>query len=175
MRPFIYLVALVTVFILAAFACGADAKTIVATAATMLIGLGSVLQIADVNLKVTKALPNGAATITSDGIDLGHSTRGDHLAMCSLVLNAPACTTGELGDTQTLTYSIEHDDASDFSGVATLFSSVIVQTGAGGAGAVAAEKEFTLPPDVKRYVRAKCVKTGATNASTASLTLALKF
>jgi len=169
MRPFLYLLALAVFFVVAAFACGVEA------AGFLTLGLGSVMQVADVGLKVTKALPNGAASITSDGIDLGHSTRGDHLAACTLVLNAPACTTTQLGDTQTLTYSIEHDDASDFGTVATLFSSVIVQTGAGGAGDVAAEKEFSLPPDVKRYVRAKCTKTGATNASTASLTLALKF
>lgn len=128
----------------------------------------------DAELTKSFALPNGAATTNSAGIDLANSTKGDFVADGELVVNAPACTTGQLGDTQTLTYSVRHDDAADFSTDAELMPAVIVQTGAGGAGAAAAEKRLRLPTNVKRYVRVRCVKTGASNASTASCEMSFR-
>ncbi len=123
----------------------------------------------------TKALPNGAATISTDGLDLGHGDKGDFLANAEYVIESPALTTGELPDGQTLTYSIEHDTDPAFGTVAVLQASVAVITGAGGAGAAAANFAVRLPVDVKRYVRTKCVKTGAANASTKSVTGRLQF
>jgi hypothetical protein len=119
-------------------------------------------------------LPNGAATTNSLGIDLGNSSRGDFVADCELVVNAPELTTGELGDTQTITYSVRHDDNADFSTDEALFNSVIVQTGAGGVGDGAEEKRLRLPTNVKRYIRLRAVKTGATNASTAAGEMSLR-
>ncbi len=124
----------------------------------------------DASLKVTKALPNGAATVYSDGIDLGISTRGDFLAQVELLLSAPAMATGVLGDAATMKYSIEHDDAEGFGTVAALQTDFLVQTGAGGAGAAAASKRFRFPTNVKRYVRIKAVNSAAGNASAVSLT-----
>lgn len=132
------------------------------------------LNIKDAELTKSFALPNGAATTNSAGIDLATSNRGDFVADCELVVNAPACTTGQLGDTQTLTYSVRHDDNADFSTDSELMPAVVVQTGAGGAGAVAAEKRLRLPLNVKRYVRVRCVKTGASNASTASCEMSIR-
>lgn len=142
-----------------------------------LFGLGTGFSMRDATLKVTKALPNGAATTYSAGIDLGKGTYGDHLADCEILITAPALTTTELGDTQTIAYSIEHDTDSAFGTTATItgFASIITQTGAGGAGAAGTTARLRLPTSVKRYIRLKQVKTGASDASTSSGTLEVLF
>lgn len=129
--------------------------------------------IKDTLLKVTKALPNGAASTTSDGIDLGHGTRGDFVAPCELKISAPALGVTPLPDAKTMIFIVEHDDASNFSGVATLLDRVIIQTGAGGAGAAAATKTVRLPVDTKRYVRVKATGSASGDASGSSFTAEL--
>lgn len=122
----------------------------------------------DALLSVSKALPNGAATISSDPIDLG---KGPKLADGELLLEIPALATGLLPDTQTVTYTIEScADAAFGSGVVS-HAQGTVQTGAGGAGAVATKVRHKPASTSHRYWRAKAVKTGAANASAASLTL----
>lgn len=132
-------------------------------------------RVEDKQLQRTLALPNGANTTNGTGFDLEHGALGGFFADAEIVINAPALTTGELGDTQTITYSLRHSDAADFSGDSELLGNLIVQTGAGGAGAAAAEKRVRLPSNVKRYVRARAVKTGASNASTANATTKMVF
>jgi hypothetical protein len=124
----------------------------------------------DAQLTKTKALPNGAATTNSDPIDLGATSRSDFVADHEVLISAPALTTTELADTQTIKYTLEHDSDSAFGGAATVpgFADVITQTGAGGAGAAAATHRGKLPTNVKRFIRLKQVKTGASNASTSS-------
>lgn len=130
----------------------------------------------DANLIITRALPNGAATVNSNGIDLGSKTAwGDRLAQCELLLSAPALTTTQQPDAKTLTYTIQHDDASDFGSAATLAGSVIVQTGAGGAGAAAATFRMKIPTNCKRYVRVAIVGSATGDSSGASATLELLF
>jgi len=130
----------------------------------------------DANLIKTKALPNGAAAVNSDGIDLGAlSGRGARLAEAEFLLTAPALTTTELADTQTITYKFQHDDDAAFGSPTTLADGVIVQTGAGGAGAVGQTFRLRPPTNCQRYVRIVATKTGASNASTASLTFELLF
>jgi len=124
----------------------------------------------DTALKVTKALPNGAATVYSAGIDLGHGSRGDFLANAEVKISAPALTTTQQPNAKTLTYTIQHDDDAAFGTVADLYPGVLVQTGAGGAGAAAATFTARLPVDVKRYVRVKAVGSATGDASAASLT-----
>lgn len=136
--------------------------------------LGTVLGRADKLLTFTAALPNGAASTTSTAIDLETvAPANDLLAHVEFEVQAPALTTGQLGDTQTITYIVETSATSDFSSITTLIASLAVQTGAGGAGAVAVTKRFQLPTDCQRFVRIKATKTGASNASTASLTFRL--
>jgi hypothetical protein len=145
-------------------------------ASLSLAALGIGYLVKDAELRRTHALPNGAATTQSaTGIDLGLSSRSDFLAEGEVLVTAPTLTTGELGDTQTITYSLEHDDAVGFGTVATIpgFAVVAVQTGAGGAGAAGAIIRVRLPSSVKRYVRLKTVKAGASNASTKSATFEL--
>lgn len=145
---------------------------LVAAASGVALGAGFLLK--DKLLRQTHALPNGAATTNGGGIDLELSTLSEFIAETEAVVTAPVLTTGELGDTQTITYSLYHDTAVGF-GSETLLATLGVQTGAGGAGAAAAEYRSKLPSNVKRYLRLKTVKTGASNASTKSGTLELAF
>lgn len=132
-------------------------------------------QLGDKSLEVTKALPNGAATVATDGIDLKNSANGDFLANCELHIEAPALVVGDLANGETMTYDIYHDTASDFSSETLLADNVISQVGADGAGAAAAEARYRFPVDVKRYVRVKATNSGAGDASDKSVTASLKF
>lgn len=156
------------------FASPADACAFLGMAA---IGMAFLVADADAAVKQSHALPNGAATTQGAGINLGNGMAGDVVADFELVITAPALTTGELADGQTITYSLEHDTVSGFGTVATIpgFASVAVQTGAAGAGAAAQEIPVRLPVDTKGFIRLKTVKAGASNASTKSATLQLKF
>ena len=133
------------------------------------------LSVQDAQLTKTKALPNGAATIYTDGIDLGVSANGRHLAQCELEISAPALATADLGDAATMKYSVEMDTDSAFGSATALFTDVLTQTGAGGAGAAAATKRVRLPSDVERYVRVKAVNSAAGDASDKSVTAKLLF
>ena len=118
-------------------------------------------------------LPNGANTTNSTGVDLGESALSQFVADAEVLVTAPALTTGQLGDTQTITYSLRHSNNANLSGDVELAANLIVQTGAGGAGAAAATRRFRMPTDVRRYVFLRAVKTGASNASTASGEMAI--
>lgn len=134
-------------------------------------------QVRDKSLVVSKALSNGAGSVVSDGIDLGHGTHPQVvLPEFEIEIDAPALTTTLLPNTETMTYDIEHDDDPAFGTVATALKSVVVQTGAGGVGAAAiAGTKARLPSTVKRYIRMKVTKTGTGNASTVSGTMRLVF
>lgn len=125
----------------------------------------------DAELNKTHALPNGAATTQSaSGINLGVGERSGFLSPLELLINAPALTTTELGDTQTITYSLEFATASDFSAVLESVQ-LFTQTGAGAAGAAAVERRYRPHSGQAMYCRLKTVKTGVSNASTKSATL----
>lgn len=129
----------------------------------------------DKSLSVAKALPNGAATIATDGIDLGLSSKADNHLPLELLIEAPALATAELPDTKTMKYEVYHDSDSAFGTETSLYGVVLTQTGAGGGGAAAATKRVALPSDVKRHLRVKAVNDGAGNASGKSVTASLVF
>lgn len=131
--------------------------------------------VADGDLRATRALPNGAANVTSTGIDLGHGTSGRNVADHEFLLTAPALTTGQLADTQTMTYAIVTSASSDMSSPTVINSSLLVQTGAGGAGAAASSARFRLPTNCQRYVGVRATKSGAGDASGASYIVELRF
>lgn len=134
--------------------------------------LGMGLLMKDALLSVTHILPAGALSITSGAIDLGHGDRGDWLATIEFKLSAPALLVGQLANASTVTYDIIMGDTSDLtSSPTTIYPGVIVQTGAGGAGDIAATKTVRLPIDTKQYVGFKATKTGAASAAAASATL----
>ena len=126
----------------------------------------------DAELAKSVALPNGAATTNSAGIDL--SAGGEFLADCEVIISAPALATALLPDTQTITYSLRQSPNANLSGDSELAAAQIVQTGAGGAGDVAKEKRFRLPTDVQQYIFLRAVKTGAANASAASAEFSIR-
>ncbi len=129
----------------------------------------------DASLVVTQALPNGAATVNATALDLNNVPPADHLAGVDIEIAAPAVTTGQLPDAQTLIYKVQTDDDVAFGSPTELYPSFLPQTGAGGAGAVAATKRFALPSNAERYVRVVCTKSGAGDASAASYTVTPKF
>lgn len=129
----------------------------------------------DLQTIITQALPNGAATVTSAAIDLTNSAKGDFVGLVQFTVAAPAVTTAMLADDAAITYDIYHASKADLSDGAALYPGVLVQTGAGGAGAAAASFEFRLPTNVKRYVYFKATKSAAGNASTVNATLTPKF
>lgn len=131
--------------------------------------------IVDASLQETKALSNGAGNVACDGLDLGAvSLRGARLADCELEISAPALSTAQLPDTETMTYSIEtSDDDSTWDKI--LADQVLVQTGADGAGAAAAKARCKIPSDCERYLRVKATKTGTGDCSTVSMTVSLLF
>jgi hypothetical protein len=128
----------------------------------------------DNQLKNTQALPAAAST-TVDGaaLDLGHGSFGDFVANAEFKLSAPAVNATMAPDTRTFTYSIIHSDNADLSSPSVLYSSVILQTGAGGAGAAAASATVRLPVDVKRYVGAR-VTSGASTGDASSVAATLE-
>jgi hypothetical protein len=136
------------------------------------MGLG--LNLGDAAQKQTAALPNGAAATQVTGFDLMNSVRGDFMADVQLQVDVPATTTGELADTQTITLTVESDDNAAFSSPLVIATLGTI-TGAGGVGAAAVTYYYRLPVNVERYVRVKATKAGASNASTKSMTAALKF
>lgn len=125
----------------------------------------------DLQLNTALALPNGAATTTSAGIDLGNSSHGDFPGGVQFTLTVPAVTTSMLPDAGTITYDIWHSPNSDLSSSTKLISALIVQTGASSAGAATASADFRVPTTVSRYLFYKAVKSGTGNASTVSATL----
>lgn len=129
----------------------------------------------DAQLKQTLQLADDNTEVQSDPIDLGLTSRSDFVAHCEVLVTAPALATGELGDADTMTYAIEHDTDPEFGSKEVLFPQVIVQTGAGGAGAAAASKRVRLPSNVKRYIRLTAINSDNLDASAKSATLELVF
>ncbi len=137
--------------------------------AVSLACFGTVLGLRDKSLIQTAALPNGAAATQSTGFDL-ESTGGEFLADVELELSVPALTSTEVADTQTITYTVETSATSNFAS-ATNIGTLAAVTGSSGVAATV--KRFRLPSTVQRYVRVKATKTGASNASTSSMTVSL--
>ena len=119
---------------------------------------------------ITKALPaTGGGTSNSDALDLGE---GAGVSQVELEIVAPALTTTELPDDETVTYVVQTDTASAFSSPTDMYDQVVVQTGSGGAGAVTQTVKVGLPSDCERYVRVSATtSSGAGDCSGSSVTL----
>lgn len=126
----------------------------------------------DAELSKAVALPNGAATTNSAGINL--QSGGDLYADCEVIISAPALNATLLPNTQTVTYSLRQSPNADLSSDSVLAADQILQTGADGAGDVAKAKRFRLPTDVQQYIFLRCVKTGAADATGASAELSIR-
>jgi hypothetical protein len=111
------------------------------------------------------ALPAAAAaSVTTAAIDRGGNGDLVHPERIDLEIKLPAQSATILPNGETLKINIEH--SADDSTYATLQSDVLVQTGAGGAGAAAASVRYRCPDNTRRYVRAKAtLSASATDAS----------
>lgn len=123
----------------------------------------------------TIALPAAAGNVTSAAIDLGHTANGANVADYEIAIVAPALTAAQLPNTKTAKYSIVTSANADLSSPTIYAADVLVQTGAGGAGAIAAEATIRLGVVADRYVGVKVVTDGAVNASAAEATVELRF
>ncbi|MCY2968426.1 MAG: hypothetical protein NT069_33175, partial [Planctomycetota bacterium] len=100
---------------------------------------------------------------------------GDFVAQVELLISAPALAVGQLANGSTMKYDVVMSVNSDLSSPTIIAKEVIVQTGAGGAGAAAATARFRLPTNCARYVGVKATNSAAADASAASLTSELVF
>lgn len=129
----------------------------------------------DASLRADLALPAAAGAVTTAAIDLRHNATGQYRADAELNIVAPALAVGELANAETVTYDLIHSDNADLSSPVVLAPGYLVQTGADGAGAVAAEKRFHPPADVKRYIGLKATTSGTEDASAQTMRLELLF
>ena len=135
-------------------------------------------QLKDAKLKLTLALPNGAANVTSSpAIDLGVTTAlGQPASREEAILTAPAMTTAQMPDAKTMKYDLITADSADLAtNPVTLVTAAITQTGAGGAGCAAATYNFVPPSTSKRYFGFKATGSASGDATGAAATLEMVF
>lgn len=125
----------------------------------------------DAQLKGTLALPSSNNSVYGAAIKLDASSRDQFVADHELLITAPALTVGRLANGSTMTYDVTVSENSDGSSPTVIYPGVIVQTGAGGAGAAGATKKVRLPVDVSGYVCLKITNSAAADASAVSATL----
>jgi len=129
----------------------------------------------DAQVKATRALPSGAATVNGAAIKLDVSSRDQLLAEVQWLITAPALAVGQLANGSTMKYSLITSPNSDGSSPTVIYKDLITQTGAGGAGAAAATSKVRLPADVTGYVGLQVINSAAADASAASATLEAVF
>ncbi len=127
----------------------------------------------DADLIVTRALPNGAATVSSAAIDLGAGRKYLQPSIQFMIV-APALVVGDLGNGETMTYVIQTDNDAAF-GSPTTRETVITQTGAGGVGAAAQTAYWKPDTECERYVRVAITNSAAGDASDKTATFQLVF
>jgi hypothetical protein len=132
-------------------------------------------QITDSQESVVIALPASAGTVYSPGLQIkGGVVNEANLAQFEAQVQAPVLTTGQLGNSYTMTYGIQSDTDPAFGSPADILPGILVQTGAAGAGAAAANFSFRLPVDCETYIRLKVVggaSIGDCHLATATLRL----
>lgn len=102
----------------------------------------------DAKLYQEKALPAANASASTDSIEVGKGVPE------SIQVRVAVEAVPSLADTKTCTTTLEHSDEAAANFVAIPEFATLVQTGAGGAGAAAAERTVYLPPSVKKFIRA---------------------
>ena len=131
------------------------------------------MELRDVNLRLTKALPDGAAAVVSvRGIDTG-SVGGGRGA--DWMLTAPDLGVAEIPNGNTMRYDIIMSANADLSAPVTYIAGAIVQTGAGGVGAGGSVYRFATPSTALRYFGLRITGDGAGDASGKSGLLEVLF
>lgn len=128
-------------------------------------------RLADASLRVTAALPNAAATVNTNSIDLGVARPfpiGDHLTVQIKTTDATGANSKNLSIVLQ-----DSDDGSNFASIPTLGAVVIAEDNGSYAATTA---NIALPPEARRYIRASVTgEADGGNASDGSLTLQLVF
>lgn len=125
----------------------------------------------DAQLKGTLALPASASSVNGAAINLYTGTRDNFIADCEVLVTAPVLTVGRLADASTMKYAVTMSANADGSSPTVIYPDVIIQTGAGGAGAAAATKKVRLPSNISGYVALRITNSAAADASGVSATL----
>jgi len=136
----------------------------------------------DASLTVTGALPAAAGATYTSSIDTGNSAYADNAQVMEWEIDAPALTVTQLPNAATVSYAVVMSASSNLSSPVLIYDNVLVQTGAGGAGAAASTVRFRLPFQPGglnaglRYlgIRATTANTPG-NCSAASVTLLPRF
>lgn len=128
-------------------------------------------QIIDNLMQRTKALPAAGASASTDVVDLGVTSPANGTQVpLQIRLTLPALPS--LADTKNCTLEIQDCDTSDGSFASVEGTGNMKVTGAGGAGAAAKVFRVFLPPNVRRYLKAKATVDGSGGDNTAkSLTV----
>lgn len=130
----------------------------------------------DAALKVTKALPAGAASTTTDGLNTDVSARGEQPGNMELLLTYPALTLAELPDTKTMSYSIICSGNADLSSPTVIFPNVVVQTGAtANATCPGGEFRIRLPSNGAQHWGVKATGVSTVDGSAKSMTAEFVF
>jgi hypothetical protein len=132
-------------------------------------------QVRDALLTVTRALPNGAAAVTSTALDTETVASGRQLADFELLIEAPAMNTTQMPNAKTMTYAIVTSTAENLSNPVVIADAVLVQTGAAGAGCAAATARFRLPTNAARYIGVRATGSASGDATTASAVASFVF
>jgi hypothetical protein len=118
------------------------------------------------------ALPEDDGTSYSSTIDLGNIDMADENV--ELLVTVPNLTVTHLPNADTLTVAICAGAATD--PTAVIADSIVVYTGAGGAGATGSTVRFKLPSTCPRYVRARFIAAGGTgDMSAVDAVVGLRF
>jgi hypothetical protein len=129
----------------------------------------------DALLITSVALPVGANTVTSAGIDLQTDANSQFLPNGELLVSAPALTVTQLPNTQTIQYSVVTSANANMSNPTVVDLNGMTQTGAGGAGAAASSFRFKPASNTQRYIAIRAVNSGSGDCSSASVTMQLVF
>lgn len=140
----------------------------------MAVSLAGGLTVADAYHRKSVALPAAPGDVFTAPIDLEQTDHGGLHTDIEFVIESPALTTAQLGDGETVVYSIEESDDEAFTAPLPRYTNYATITGADAAGAEATDVRFRLPSDCLRYVRLKATTNGS-DASAASASLALRF
>lgn len=133
------------------------------------------LRVKDKLQKKTKALPAGAASTTSDALDLENTTRGEQVSLVELLITYPALALALLPDTKTMTYTLLGSANSDLS-APTVSLVIKTQTGATGTDPCAGgEIRYKPASDAPRYWGIKATGVATVDGSTKSMTIEMVF
>lgn len=120
---------------------------------------------------VVTALPAQNTNNNTASIDLGDAAPGASTEAFDVRISVPALPA--LADGQTVTLALQDSaDNASFAAIGEFAS--FVRTGAGGAGAAAADRQLKLPATVRRYIRLnQAASATAGNNTGVSTTLSL--